>query len=93
MVTPNPVVATFFNRQEVLCLIDTGLEVIVMEYDFCAQRVGIQDQLDPSWLSLRPHSHLSDFALEAQKRWKRKKMLLYMEMVHISTPNRLKPNA
>lgn len=50
MVRQSPVVAP--------CLIDTGLEVIVKEYDFCVQRFEAWEPLDPCWLSLRAASNL-----------------------------------
>lgn len=53
MVTPSTVVTALFNGQEALCLTDTGSKVTVMEYDFYTQWLWMQDQLDPSWLSIK----------------------------------------
>lgn len=58
MVAPSPVVAALVNGQEGPCLIDTGSEVTVMEYDFYGQRFKTQEQLDPCWLCLRAANNL-----------------------------------
>lgn len=58
MVAPSPVVNALVNRQEVPCLIDTGLEATVMEYEFYVQQFGKRDKLDPSWLSLKAANNL-----------------------------------
>lgn len=49
MVIPSPVV---------MPLINPGSEVIIMEYDFCAQSLGTQNQLDPFGLSLKAANNL-----------------------------------
>lgn len=49
MVKPSPVE---------MPLIDSGSEVIVMEYEYCTQWLGTRDQLDPSGLSLKAANNL-----------------------------------
>lgn len=52
------VVANLINGQDFPCLIGTGSEVTVMEYDCYTLRFRTQHQLDPLWLSLKVAKNL-----------------------------------